>query len=232
MDKVGSIAVIPARGGSKRIPRKNIKPFMGAPIISYSIRAAIESKMFGEVMVSTDDVEIANVAKEFGADVPFLRSRKNSDDVAIIADVLSEVLTEFKRLGKEFNYVCCIYATSPFVTSAKLRASYDLLIRENADSVVPVVKFGFPIQRAMRIDNRGNLDYVWPENAKTRSQDLEPMYHDAGQFFWARSEVFLRSMEVGQSKRVPFLLSEVEVQDIDNEVDWELASMKYKLISK
>lgn len=227
-----NLAVIPARRGSKRIPGKNIRPFMGLPIISYSIKAALQSGMFDEVMVSTDDQEIAEVGRQFGAQVPFLRSDKNSDDFAVIADVLQEVLSEYRSSGIQFDYLCCIYAASPFVTSAKLRESGNLIVEKKADFVVPVVKFGFPIQRALKLTEKGNLEYIWPENMNRRSQDLETTYHDAGQFFWAVTDVYFGGKEVSEYRRLPFLLSELEVQDIDDEIDWAIAEIKFRQMTQ
>lgn len=225
------IAIIPARGGSKRIPMKNVKIFLGKPIINYSIEAAINSRLFNEVMVSTDDKNIADIGKKCGASVPFLRSDKTSDDYATTADVLIEVLNEYKKLGKVFDYLCCIYPTAPFVTSKKLNDSFDLLIRTGVDSIMPVVKFSYPVKRSLRIVNE-KLEFVWPENKNMRSQDLEPLYHDAGQFYWEKTEYFLKNQSLLSDNTVPFLVPESEVQDIDNEEDWKIAKMKYNLIIK
>jgi len=224
------IAIIPARGGSKRIPRKNIKDFLGEPIIAYSIEAALKSELFDEVMVSTDDKEIAEVAKKYGASVPFMRSKENANDFATTADVLIEVLVEYKKLGKNFEYMCCIYPTAPFVTSQKLKDTYKLLMKNNVDSVIPVVKFSYPIQRAFRINDMDQLEYIWPENVDKRSQDLGPAYHDAGQFYWAKTQCFAEMQSLACGLTVPFVLSEIEVQDIDNKIDFKLAELKYKLI--
>ncbi len=222
------IAIITARGGSKRIPKKNIKDFCGKPILAYSIEAAIESELFDEVMVSTDSEEIATVAEEFGASVPFLRSQDTADDFATTDDVLREVLTEYKRRGKEFDIVVCIYPTAPFVTAEKLREAVGLMT-EGVDAVTPVVKFSFPPQRALIVRNSA-LEYQYPEYANTRSQDLEPIYHDCGQFYVQKPEVLLNKRK--NIKKVPFICSELEVQDIDNEEDWKLAEMKYQMMHK
>lgn len=230
MNKINSIAIIPARGGSKRIPRKNIKDFLGKPIIAYSIEAALNSKLFTEVMVSTDDGEIAEIAKKYGAIVPFLRTNKNSDDFATTADVLSEVLNEYKKLEKEFDNLCCIYPTAPFVTSQKLKDSFNLMIEKKADSVIPVVKFSYPIQRAFRITEENKLEYIWPENINKRSQDLELTYHDAGQFYWLKTKSFLLNQSLICGSSIPFIIDEISVQDIDCEADFKIAKLKYKLI--
>lgn len=224
-----SIAIITARGGSKRIPKKNIKEFCGKPIIAYSIEAAVASKLFDEVMVSTDSEEIAAVARHYGAKVPFMRSEKASDDFATTADVLQEVISEYEKRGQKFDTMCCIYPTAPFVTADKLQAAYKKLMKSGADLVQPVVAFSFPPQRAFVIRD-GQLTYRYPECAPMRSQDLENWYHDAGQFYFHRVEAFL-TRNNGQCIRiVPLELSETEVQDIDNFADWKLAEIKFKLM--
>ena len=225
-----SIAIITARGGSKRIPKKNIKEFCGKPIIAYSIEAALESKLFDEVMVSTDNEEIATVARHYGAKVPFLRSVKNSDDFATTADVLQEVIAEYGKRRQKFDAMCCIYPTAPFVTAAKLRQAYDKFIDSKAEMLVPVVAFSFPPQRAFIIRD-GLLAYQYPEHINTRSQDLEKWYHDAGQFYIYDIVSFLKKVSKGKRlKSVSYELSETEVQDIDNLTDWKLAEMKYKIM--
>lgn len=222
------LCIITARGGSKRIPRKNIKDFCGKPIIAYSIEAAINSGIFSEVMVSTDDDEIANVAKNYGASVPFMRSSKNSDDFATTADVLREVLGEYKKLGKEFKNFACIYPTAPLISAKRLNEAFDMLISKNASIVVPVVKFSFPPQRAFILKNE-LLEYKEPENAPKRSQDLEPLYHDAGAFYFYDTKDFLNGENKGA---FALILSELEVQDIDNIDDWKLAQIKFGILNK
>ena len=230
---MSNLAIIPARGGSKRIPHKNIKDFCGQPIIAYSIKAALDSGIFDEVMVSTDDHEIAAVAKKFGATVPFMRSAKTSDDFAITADVLAEVLDEYSKRGKSFDWFACIYPTAPFVTAKKLRAAFDTLKQSGADTLNPVVKFSYPPQRAF-VMHDGFLVYKWPENYTRRSQDLEPFYHDAGQFYFYRRLSFVNSYRGGVEslKKIPMLMDEIEVQDIDNLSDWELAETKFRLLQE
>ncbi|WP_303817070.1 pseudaminic acid cytidylyltransferase [Selenomonas ruminantium] len=223
---MSALAIITARGGSKRIPLKNIKEFCGKPIIAYSIEAALESNIFDEVMVSTDSKDIADVAKYYGASVPFMRSSKTSDDFATTADVLQEVITEYEKCGQIFETMCCIYPTAPFVTAKKLQDAYKRLTDSDADLIQPVVAFSFPPQRAFVI-REGQLTYRYPECASMRSQDLENWYHDAGQFYFHRVEAF---MNKGTLKIMPFELPETEVQDIDNLTDWELAEMKYCLM--
>lgn len=225
-----SIAIITARGGSKRIPRKNIKLFCGKPIIAYSIEAALQSGLFEEVMVSTDDGEIAGIAREFGASVPFMRSSTSAGDYASTDDVLLEVLTAYKEQGREFVSFCCLYPTAPFVTAQKLKTAMELL--ETADSVMPVVAFSFPPQRCMVINEAGELQMKWPEHAKTRSQDLEPYYHDCGQFYCCRTAPFLQYGTTDLPGMLPVIMSELEVQDIDNPDDWAIAELKYQQMVK
>ena len=225
---MANIAIITARGGSKRIPRKNIKDFLGKPIIAYSIEASLQSGIFQEVMVSTDDAEIAEVAQRYGAKVPFMRSAKNSDDFATTADVLVEVLENYEKLGKQFQYACCLYPTAPFVTNEKLQKAFDLLIERQADSVIPVVAFSYPIWRSLKIEN-GKLQMNFPENLNKRSQDLPVAYHDVGQFYFFDVKKFLATKRLFSDFSVPLCISELEMQDIDNEIDWKLAELKYKL---
>ena len=225
-----SIAIITARGGSKRIPRKNIKEFCGKPIISYSIEAAIKSEMFEEIMVSTDDDEIAEVGKRYGAKVPFLRSEKTSNDYAVTSEVIEEVLLEYKKLGSVFDYFCCIYPTAPFITAKRLKDAMETLISSNADSLLPVVKFSFPPQRCIVIHN-GKVEMKWPEYMNTRSQDLEEFYHDCGQFYAMKAESFLEKNKLITEETIPFLLPEIEVQDIDTTEDWTIAEMKYRILN-
>lgn len=223
------IAVITARGGSKRIPRKNIREFCGKPILAYSIEAALQSEVFDKVMVSTDDREISEIAVSYGAEVPFFRSGRTADDFASTADVLEEVLQEYGKRGQHYDRVCCIYPTAPFLTPQRLRQAMSLLDETQADSVLPVVRFSFPPQRGL-VEEEGLLRYKWPENANTRSQDLEPFYHDVGQFYCIRSSSFERQRKLVMERTVPLVLSEMEIQDIDTPEDWRLAEMKFRLL--
>lgn len=225
---MSSIAIITARGGSKRIPKKNIKDFCGKPIIAYSIEAAISSGVFDEVMVSTDSEEIADVAKRFGANVPFLRSEATSDDFATTADVLKEVITEYKKMGRTFDLLCCLYPTAPFVTSDRLAEAKKMLYESDNDSIITVVKFNFPPQRALLVRS-GKVEFQYPEYAAARSQDLEPIYHDCGQFYICRTERFIKYHSMITPKTIPYEISEEEVQDIDNMSDWVIAEAKYKV---
>jgi N-acylneuraminate cytidylyltransferase len=223
-----AIAIITARGGSKRIPNKNIKEFCGKPIISYPIEAAISSGVFDEVMVSTDSVEIADIALSYGAKVPFMRSDKTSDDFANTEDVIKEVLVEYEKIGDKFEKCCCIYPTSAFVTGKVLEDTYIKL--SEFDSVVPVVRYSFPIQRAFRIRNN-NLEFVDEESAQKRSQDLEVMYHDTGQFYWFDVEKFYEHNSVMTDKTYGYEISENKVRDIDTLEDWKIAEVLYKCIN-
>ena len=222
-----SIAIITARGGSKRIPRKNIKEFCGKPILAYSIEAAKDSGLFDRVMVSTEDKEIAETAKRYGAEVPFFRSESTSGDFATTNDVLLEVLAEYEKRGERFELACCIYPTAPFVTAEKLRSAVEKLLADDADTLIPVVQFSYPPQRAMVVREE-RLVFEYPQFLDSRSQDLEPHYHDVGQFYVFRTEAFLRNKRLMVGNILPFTVSEMEVQDIDNESDWEIAEIKYR----
>ena len=223
---MSKVAIITARGGSKRIPRKNIKDFCGKPIIAYSIEAALKSELFDEVMVSTDDEEIASIAKKYGAKVPFMRSEKTSNDFADTNDVIKEVLSVYGKQGKNFDFFCCIYPTAPFVTAEKLIRAFESLQKDNVYNVVPMVPFSFPPQRGMIKEN----DFVKPFNPQDiekRSQDLQEILHDCGQFYWCKTKAFLDNPNILYNHTIPFIVSETEVQDIDNQSDWELAEIKY-----
>lgn len=224
-------AIITARGGSKRIPRKNIKEFCGKPIMAYSIEAALNAGVFNTVMVSTDDREIAETAKRYGAEVPFFRSEKTSNDYATTYQVLEEVLEEYEKRGECFDSVCCIYPTAPFLSPARLKSAMELLEETKADSVLPVVKFSFPPQRGVILED-GYLKFKWPEHRLTRSQDLEPFYHDVGQFYCVNTASFKVQHMLVMEKTVPVIMSEMEIQDIDTEEDWQLAELKYRLMQE
>lgn len=219
-----NLAIITARGGSKRIPRKNIRPFCGQPIISYSIRAALTSGMFDEVMVSTDDEEIARISQTFGAKIPFLRSADTAGDYASTDDVIAEVLAAYEQQGHRFDRFCCIYPTAPFVTAERLRQAMELL--DTVESVMPVVPFSYPPQRGLILEN-GLIRRKYPEFLTARSQDLEKMYHDCGQFYACRTDAFLRGNTTDVEDLAPLILSELEVQDIDTPEDWEIAELKF-----
>ena len=224
-----NIAIIPARGGSKRIPRKNIRPFLGKPVIAYSIAVALQSGLFDEVMVSTDDEEIAEVARQYGAKVPFMRSATTADDYATTADVMLEVLECYKKQGIEFDTLCCVYSTAPFVTADSLKSAYHLLAEKKFDAVFTAVAYSYPVQRGLKMD-AGKIQMVWPEYSKSRSQDLETIYHDAGQFYVSRVGSFYRHASFRGPNTGGIILSELEVQVLDTETDWQLAEMKYRLL--
>ena len=229
---VNKLAVITARGGSKRIPNKNIKNFCGKPILAYSIEAALQSGVFDEVMVSTDSEEIAEVAEKYGAKVPFMRSAKNSDDFATTKDVLLEVFGKYIELGNDLEYACCIYPTAPFITADKIREGRELLNREQVYMVNPIVKFSFPPQRGLVIDENNIIQLKWPENRDRRSQDLEDIYHDCGQFYWYNVKEFMNRDGIMDGFSAPVIIDDLYVQDIDNESDWEIAEMKYRILKE
>jgi len=224
-----ALAIIPARGGSKRIPRKNIKPFLGKPIIEYSIQAARACKCFDEIMVSTDDKEIAEITISAGAQVPFFRSTKASSDTAGTAEVLIEVLYEYEKRGMYFEYLCCIYPTAPFITAQRLSYAKSLLMENNVDCILPVTKFSYPIQRGLIIEN-GYARMLWPENYSKRSQDLQDVYHDCGQFYFLNTQSLIKQKSLFPEKTMTIIVPETEVQDIDNESDWKIAELKYSRI--
>jgi N-acylneuraminate cytidylyltransferase len=225
-----NVAIITARGGSKRIPGKNIKDFRGKPIITYSIETALKSGLFDYVMVSTDDAAIAEIARKAGAEVPFMRSEKNADDFSGTADVIVEVLGELNRSGKNFDTACCIYPTAPFISTESLKESFDLLTKKEFDTVFPVCAFSYPIQRGLEMDEAAKIKMIWPENELKRSQDLKQSYHDAGQFYWLQVNRFLSARKIFTPNSGAIILSELQVQDIDNETDWKIAELKHSLL--
>lgn len=227
---MNKIAIIPARGGSKRIPRKNIKSFFGKPMIAYAIEAAKSAAIFDTIMVSTDDNEIAQIAKEYGAEVPFLRSKENADDFSGTDDVLHEVLREYKKLGTHFELACCIYPINPFIENKNLIEGLQKLKEESFDSVFSAVRYSYPIQRSFRINEQGKMFLLQPEYFKFRSQDLVPTFHDAAQFYWFRTAVFSEKGRIWTDNTGIVEINELKVQDIDNETDWKLAELKYKLL--
>ncbi|MBO2524419.1 MAG: pseudaminic acid cytidylyltransferase [Bacteroidetes bacterium] len=223
-----NLCIIPARGGSKRIPRKNIKPFHGKPIIAYSIEAALKTCLFDEVMVSTDDEEIAEVAKQYGAKVPFMRSAETANDFAVTADVLKEVVGKYQSLGQEFDNFCCVYATAPLISPSDIQSAFQLLQQSNFTTVYPVVEFSYPIWRCLDMVEDGSMKRHWPEYENSRSQDLPKEYHDTGTFYWYKTKEWLTgNIIVGG-----IIVDETSIQDIDTETDWKLAEMKYKLLRK
>jgi N-acylneuraminate cytidylyltransferase len=219
------LAIIPARGGSKRIPHKNSRPFLGKPMISYVIQTAIESGLFDEVMVSTDDAEIAEIATQSGAVVPFLRSAANSDDHATTLQVIEEVLHCYKQQDRVFELVCCIYPTAPLMTVAHLTEGLQVLETKGFDSVFAAVSYGHPVWRGFELKDQ-KAEMIWPENKSVRTQDLKPVYHDAGQWYWLRPDNLKDSIFTANTGMV--VLPEMDVQDIDTPTDWKLAELKYK----
>lgn len=218
-----NVAIIPARGGSKRIPRKNVKKFHGKPMIAYSIEVAAASGCFDKVIVSTDDTEIADVAKAYGADVPFLRPAEISDDYATTRDVVEHAIRWCGSEGWRVDAVCCLYATAPFVLVEDLQRGYQFLKSEGVQFAFSVTSFSFPIQRAIKVGDGGAISMFSPENEQVRSQDLEEAYHDAGQFYWGKTNAFLDKLSIFSPHSRAVLLPRNRVQDIDTPEDWELA---------
>ena len=223
------LCIIPARGGSKRIPRKNIKDFLGKPIIAYSIEAAIKCGLFDEVMVSTDDEEIAKIARQYGAKVPFMRSEKNSDDYSSTMDVIEEVIKNYIQVNNtHFQFVCCIYPTAPLIKSNHIKAGYEKLNLNNYTCVFPSVEFSYPIWRSFEIEETNTIKMFWPEYINTRSQDLKKAFHDAGQWYWFNISKLTNWNWPTNSGSI--ILQDCEVQDIDTLSDWKIAEMKYQLM--
>lgn len=226
---MSTIAIIPARGGSKRIPRKNVRPFLGKPILAYGIDAALQSGLFDTVMVSTDDAGIADVARQHGADVPFLRRAETADDFATTADVLTDVLAQYDQQQTTFTHVCCLYPTAPFITPDLLKKAFSLLTDRQFDTVYPLQRFSFPIQRAVLLRDE-RVQWFQPEHALTRSQDLEPAYHDAGQFYFFDVATFRANQKLISANSGGIVIPEMAAHDIDTEDDWRIAEFKYKLL--
>jgi N-acylneuraminate cytidylyltransferase len=224
------VAIIPARGGSKRIPHKNIKTFCGAPIISYSIKAARKSGLFDRIIVSTDDPDIADVAKKNGAETPFLRPPSLSDDFTGTVPVVNHGINWLNDNGTYAQYVCCIYATAPFIQAKYIQEGYEKLIETRKSFAFSVTSFSFPIQRSVRILDDGSLNAFYPEYIKMRSQDLVEAYHDAGQFYWGKAQSFLNNEVLFSPVSVPVILPRHLVQDIDTMEDWKRAELMYKIL--
>lgn len=225
-----AVAIIPARGGSKRIPRKNIREFHGKPIIAYSIEAARKSRCFDRIVVSTDDNEIADVARHYGAEVPFIRPAALADDHTGTSEVTKHALQELSSQGATFELACCIYATAPFLTPASLREGLAKLKASGRSFAFSVTSCGFPIQRALRILPDGSIDPIWPENIMVRSQDLEPTYHDAGQFYWGVAKAFLQDRVLYSEEAVAVILPRYLVHDIDTLEDWTTAELAFSAL--
>ncbi|MBK3807302.1 pseudaminic acid cytidylyltransferase [Stutzerimonas stutzeri] len=226
------LAVIPARGGSKRIPRKNIKLFCGKPMIAWSIEAALQSGCFDQVVVSTDDAEIAEVARQHGADVPFTRPAELSDDYTGTVPVIRHAIEWFTQQGRTVEQVCCLYATAPFVTAQDLNRGMQVLQGDDCDYAFSVTSYAFPIQRAIRINGQGRVEMFNPEHFNTRSQDLEEAFHDAGQFYWGRAAAWLQGKQIFSPDALPVLLPRHRVQDIDTPEDWARAEWLFKAMTR
>ncbi|MBW2737278.1 MAG: pseudaminic acid cytidylyltransferase [Deltaproteobacteria bacterium] len=222
------VAIIPARGGSKRIPHKNIKPFCGKPMIAYSIEAAKNVGIFDRIIVSTDSEKIAFTAKEFGADVPFMRPCELADDYTGIDAVVLHALKRLMEEGEKIDYICCIYATAPFVKAEYIIKGYNILRDNNVASCFSVTTYPFSIFRSLKINSQNRLEMFWPEYRETRSQDLPEAYHDAGQFYWADAKNYLKEKQFYSKDAVPVILPRYLVQDIDTLEDWETAELMFR----
>lgn len=229
--KAKPIAIIPARGGSKRIPKKNIKDFFGKPLIAYSIQTALASKLFDKIIVTTDDEEIAKIAKEYGAEVPFLRPKELSDDFTGTGDVVQHAINYLKEQGEEFDYVCTIYATAPLLQAEYLIEGFQKLQKSDAINAFSATSMPFPIQRTFKVNGDGRCEMFTPEHYMTRSQDLEEAYQDAGQFYWSKLAVKSNEIMFGKDS-IPIVIPRYLVQDIDTLEDWKRAEYMYEAIKK
>lgn len=227
---MGNLCIIPARGGSKRIPKKNSKMFLGQPVLLYAIEAAKQTKLFNTIMVSTDDEDIAAIARTHGVDVPFMRSAANSSDFATTYDVLAEVLDCYAKHNDLFTNACCIYPCTPLLKPANIIEGITTLTTKDYDTVITLVKYATPVQRAYTVNDH-TITMMYEEYANTRSQDLTPAYYDAGQFYWFNINKLLHNKTLIGNNMGAVILKETEVQDIDNETDWALAELKYKLLN-
>ena len=226
------LCVIPARGGSKRIPRKNIKSFCSQSMIGYSIKAAIASECFDEIIVSTDDAEIAEIAKSFGASAPFVRPKPLANDYTATIPVIKHAIEWFDDQGQSPSEVCCLYATAPFVQADSIRKAYKKMKQEKADYCFTATSFAFPIQRAIKVTAENRIEMFYPEYFETRSQDLEEFYHDAGQFYWGKSEAFKQQKLLFSKGATPYILPRHLVQDVDTPEDWKRAELMYQVLKK
>lgn len=226
-----NVAIIPARGSSKRIPRKNVKDFCGKPIIAYSIEAALESELFDRVIVSTDDEEIASIAKKYGAEVPFMRPKELSDDFTPTIPVIAHAIERLQKTSP-VDIACCIYATAPFIQSRFLKEAYTALIQNGSAYSFSATSFAFPIQRAIKLDAHRHVEMFYPEHFNTRSQDLEEAYHDAGQFYFGDAQAWLEGKMVFSKESTAIILPRHLVQDIDTLEDWKRAEIMYKVLKE
>ena len=227
-----NICVIPARGGSKRIPRKNIKAFNGRPIIAYSIKAALESNCFDHVIVSTDDNEIAEAAKKYGAKVPFIRPAELSNDYAGTIPVIKHSIEWLEGHNNTIDNVCCLYATAPFIQSQTIFKAFQQLQESKSDYCFSVTSFSFPIQRSIKITQDNKVGMFYPENFNVRSQDLEEAYHDAGQFYWGKAQAFKDELPIFSETASPYILPRYLVQDIDTMEDWVRAEAMHRVLQE
>ncbi|WOE83312.1 pseudaminic acid cytidylyltransferase [Aeromonas veronii] len=227
-----AIAIIPARGGSKRIPRKNIRPFCGQPMLAYAIQAAQKSGCFSKIVVSTDDDEIAEVARQLGAEVPFLRPASLSDNHTGTTPVVIDTIARLDALGIQAPHYCCIYATVPLIQADDLKTAHDRLLASTAPFIYTVAEFSFPIQRAVRMDEQGRVTPFWPEQMAKRSQDLEPAYQDAGQFYWGTRTAWLGGISPVGGEGIGHILPRHRVVDIDTPEDWHLAELLYQVLGQ
>ncbi|WP_028300834.1 pseudaminic acid cytidylyltransferase [Oceanospirillum beijerinckii] len=225
-----NLCVIPARGGSKRIPGKNIREFCGKPMIAWSIERAIESGAFDKIIVSTDSSEIAEVAKSYGAEVPFIRPEELADDFTDTLPVIKHAITAMADLGLNYKYVCCLYATAPFVLVNDLKKGLGCLMNKPIDYAFSVTSYAFPIQRALKVNGNGGIEMLHPEHRLTRSQDLEEYWHDAGQFYWGAVDAWLSQRKIFSDRSAPVVLDRYRVQDIDTMADWVRAELMFKMM--
>lgn len=226
------VAIIPARGGSKRIPRKNIKPFAGLPIIAHSIKTAQEADLFDRIIVTTDDEEIADVARSYGAEIPFIRPKELSDDHTPTIPVIAHAIQMLQEAGESIEAACCIYATAPFVRACDIREAYTVLIDHHKSYAFPVTTFPFPIFRGVKRDAEGNIEMFWPEFFSTRSQDLPEAYHDVGQFYWGTADAWLGGKTIFSDAATTIVLPRHLVQDIDTPEDWMRAELMHKVLQE
>ncbi|MCF6246318.1 MAG: pseudaminic acid cytidylyltransferase [Desulfobacula sp.] len=229
-NRIKAVAIIPARGGSKRIPRKNIKLFCGKPMIAYSIIAAEKTNLFDKIIVSTDDHEIASTAIEWGAKVPFMRPENLADDYTTTIDVIKHALGWFNKNNDSYNLGCCIYATAPFIRISDLKKGYDLVKNFDFNFSFPVTTFPSPIFRALKLTKSNSLKMFWPEHINTRTQDLTEAYHDVGQFYWGKTEAFLKTGSIFEDYSSPVIIPRYLAQDIDTQEDWKQAELLYKTL--
>ncbi len=225
-----NIAIIPARGGSKRIPQKNIKLFCGKPIIAYSIMTAQKTKLFDRIIVSTDDHQIANVALEWGAEIPFMRPQHLADDYTTTLDVINHAINWLNKNDVVHDHACCIYATAPFVRISDLKKGYELLKNNDTNFSFPVTTFPSSIFRALKLTENNTLKMFWPEHLNTRTQDLAEAYHDVGQFYWGKTEAFLKTRTILNEHSSPVVIPRYLAQDIDTPEDWEQAELIYTIL--